>query len=89
MGNVIKAEVKQAPKHTKTLLSPEHKAAIRVKAKLVSRQAEHSNAPSNRKRSKYLRAAFGPPLHAPWEHFGAVITTRASTFGIIGYQSSG
>jgi hypothetical protein len=57
---IIKAEVKQSPAHEKTILSPEHLASI-AKGNKAWREPEHSNAPSNRKRSKYLRAAFGPP----------------------------
>jgi hypothetical protein len=45
MGNVIKAEVKQAPKHTVTVLSAEEKASIaKGKQSLARSRAQRERA---------------------------------------------
>lgn len=50
MGKVIKSEVKQAPAHTKTVLSPEHKAAIRKgEASLAASRAQQRAIESKKK----------------------------------------
>jgi hypothetical protein len=51
MGNVIKAEVKQAPEHTKTVLSPEHLASIRKgKASLAASRAQQRTVAGSKKK---------------------------------------
>jgi hypothetical protein len=53
MGKVIKSEVKQAPAHTKTVLSPEHLASIRKgKASLAASRVARSKAEAGSKKSK-------------------------------------
>jgi hypothetical protein len=52
MGNVIKAEVRQAPKH-KTVLSPEDKAAIaKGKASLAASRAARFKAEADSRKNK-------------------------------------
>ena len=53
MGKVLKAEVKQAPAHTKTVLSPEHKAAIRKgEASLAASRVARLKAEAGTKKNK-------------------------------------
>jgi hypothetical protein len=53
MGNVLKAEVRQALAHTKTVLSPEHKAAIRKgETSLAASRAASLKAEACSKKSK-------------------------------------
>jgi hypothetical protein len=50
---VIKSEVKQPPAHTKTVLSPEHKAAIRKgEASLSASRAARYKAEAGTRKSK-------------------------------------
>jgi hypothetical protein len=53
MGKVIKAEIRQAPAHSKTVLSPEHKAAIQKgKASLAASRAARFKAEAGTRKSK-------------------------------------
>ena len=53
MSKVIKEKVKQAPAHTKTILSPEHKAAIRKgEASLAASRVARSKAEAGTRKSK-------------------------------------
>ena len=50
---VLKAEVKQPPAHTKTVLSPEHLASIRKgKASLAASRAARLKAEADSRKSK-------------------------------------
>ena len=52
-NEVLKAEVKQPPAHTKTVLSPEHKAAIRKgEASLAASRSARLKAEAGSKKSK-------------------------------------